>query len=109
MVPLAIHKRVWTWLCVYPIDESTSKWKKLVYIIFTLVILAANLSIIPASVAFAMKFVSTDLEGSLHALFQITACTGIIFAMFSGFILRHKISTIFEQLTEIYNRSKNQF
>lgn len=107
MVPLAVHRQVLTWCCVYPPDENTSKWEKLSFKAFAFVIFVSLLSTIAVSVAYIAKFMSTDLGGSLHALFQITAYTGLSYVALNGFILRDKITAIFSQLTQIYNESKN--
>lgn len=77
MIPLAIHKRVWTWFRVCPVDERTSNWKKLASTIFTLFAFLSVLSIIPVSSAYVYKFILNDLEGSLHALFELIGFTRI--------------------------------
>lgn len=109
MVPLAAHKRVWTWCCVYPADEHTSSWKKLVFIIFATAVFVCALSVVPASIAFGIKYASTDPGSSLHALFHIAGHSAMSYAIIIGFVLRHKITDIFEQLDRIYSKCGYSF
>lgn len=109
MVPLATHKLLWTWCCVHPVDEDASRWKKFACITFTFLLSIANLSVVPASVEFVIENVSDNPEAALHALFQITAYIGMIYANINGLFLRHKITAIFTKLTQIYEKSKTKF
>lgn len=104
MKPLEIHKQIWIWFCVCSADENTSEIKKSIFRVFTLIIILSDLSVIPASVIFALNNLSTDLDGCLHALFQITAYTGISYSMISALILRKKIRSLFDNLTLIYKK-----
>lgn len=106
MIPLAAHRQVWTWCCVYPIDENSSKWQKFIYIIFTLTIFLAIISVVPVSVAYIIRYMSDDPKGSLHALLQISAYTGISYVAINAFIVRLKIIAIFDGLSNIYEKSE---
>lgn len=61
-----------------------------------------------ASGAFVVVFLSTDLDGSLQALFQVTVYIGLIYVVFVAFVVRQKITEIFNKLTEIYKQSKSK-
>lgn len=79
------------------------------FILFTFTVLGSIISVIPVSVAYVMRYISVDLKGSLHSLFQITAYMGISYVAMIAFILRHRIVEIFDELSNIYNQSKRQF
>lgn len=59
-----------------------------------------------ASAIFFLKFVSVDLNQSLYAMFQIAAYTNVTYIYIAAFLLRHKITAVFDSLTEIYEESK---
>lgn len=52
IVPLQATRRVLTWVYVYPTDKSTNKWKKQLYISFSLIIFVTNFCGLAASIAF---------------------------------------------------------
>lgn len=106
MVPLATHQKLWTWCCVCPADENTSEWKKWAFKIFTFILFMGNLSLIAGSILFVCKYVSTDLEGVLHALFQITAFTALCYVTIIEILFRQEISAIFETLKGIHQKCK---
>lgn len=100
--PLVTNRRVLTLLCVCPVDKSVSNWKRLCYGIFTLFVITSNLCGFVASSLFFVKFVSSDLEMSLHALLQICALTSATYMSIIGIVSRKKIGAIFENLWQIY-------
>lgn len=106
ITPLPTTRCVLTWLAVYPSDKRASKWRKLASIIICLSILITNVFSLIASIAFFVTFISTDLEGSIYASFQITGLLPLPLAMLISFVLRAKIIAIFEKLTKIYNNRK---
>lgn len=107
MIPLVAHQRVWTWLGLCSFDKNTSKWKEFAYFMFYFTLFLSFVGVILASVAFVMIFLSIDLEGSLHALFQVSAYTGLVYVTAVAFFVRHRITHIFEKLTVIYRKSKS--
>lgn len=104
---LETNQRVLTWLCMHPPDESATAWKRMAYIIAALIIFAVLLSATIAHIVYFLKFVSTDLEGSLVALMIIDGMIGFVYSFVTAFNLRYKIQTIFENLTSIYEASKD--
>lgn len=106
MTPLKTHSRIWTWLCVCPQDKNASRLKKVACIIFTSAIIAFDFSAIVASVAFIVKFLRSDFEGCLHALFQFIGYTAITAIMILALISRRKICWIFDELTKIHQKCK---
>lgn len=106
MKPLETTKRVLTWLCVCPADESTSIKQKKMYAIFTFMVCFSCISGFLGSVAFFIKFMKSDLENSLIALIVLAACAAIIIGIIVAFLFRHKINEIFEDLSTIYSACK---
>lgn len=109
MQPLATNMRVLSVLCIYPVDEGTSRWKCLTYILITVFVFFGNLSGFITSVAYFLKFVSNDFESSLHALLQICAFIGATYGLVVGLLSRYKFRDIFTRLTQIYDASKYTF
>lgn len=106
MTPLKTHKQIWTWLCVCPPNKNTSKWKRVAYMILASAIIAFEFTAVIASLAFIVKFMRTDFEGCLHALFQCIGYVGITAVMIIALISRRKIFWIFEELTKIHQKCK---
>lgn len=103
--PLETNRQVFNWLCVYPSDEETSKWIKFVHnmnIILTLIILIAIVSVI---LIFFIKFVSVELG---EALFAVSYSCLLYLLIIIGFLLRCKVTTIFNQLTGIHDECEYQ-
>lgn len=108
MEPLKINQQVLTWLCIFPANEATSKRKKLAYIGLALTTVVSMSIITLGSMVFFVKYVLTDLESALYALFQIFDCGGFLYACLVFYLSRHRIPSIFVNLAEIYRSSKNQ-
>lgn len=103
---LAVNRRVLTLLYVCPTTEGTNKWKEIFYIVFTTLTTAANVCGFIASSFFFGKFVTTDLESSLHALLQMAALGAATYMLVVGLFSRHEINEIFNHLKKIYDESK---
>lgn len=101
---LPTHRIVWTLLCVYPVDEKVSKWKKWAVSLFPLISFAAHISLIASSIAYILEFVWIDLESCLIAFGQFVAFSPIVFVLPIAFLCRHKIVIVFEKLAEIHNK-----
>lgn len=109
MKPLVTNHRVLTWLSLCSADENTSKREKRCYILFAAINYFIFIFFLACSIAYFFTFIQTDLEKSLGSLFQIAACSGIIYMLIVIFFLRHKISAIFIKLSDVYKASKNLF
>lgn len=104
--PLHTTRRVLTWLCLYPADKNTSKLTKLAYIIVSSIVFTTCLYCSASSIVYFMKYVSTDSEEALYALILCIGVLPLIIAILIAFALRHKITVIFEKLTNIYDERK---
>lgn len=107
--PLVTNRRMLTLLCVCPVDHSVNTWKRLSYKIFTLFVITSNLCGLVASSLFFAKFVSSDLEMSLHALLQMCALTSATYMSIIGIVSRKKIGAIFENLWQIHKSGEISF
>lgn len=103
---LPTHRIVWTLLCIYPVDESVSKWKKWILKLFPLIAFASHLVLMASSLAFFIAFMRIDLEIALSAFGQLFAYFPMIFVIPIGIIRRHKFFAVFKQLDEIHIKCK---
>lgn len=103
---LPTHRFVWTLLCIYPVDESVSKWKKRILKLFPLFSYISHLSLMAASAMFIIEFIWIDLALSSHAFAQFAAYSPMIFVLPIGIIRRQKIFDVFEKLREIHSKCK---
>lgn len=108
MKPLARSQRILRWFSVYPINKKPSELQRILTIFSTMLIWFGNLCPLTASAFFFLKYFSTDFELSLYALFQVVALCGSTNALFVIFIQQRKIIKSFENLAEIYDKSKNK-
>lgn len=107
MEPLPTSRRVLTWLCIYPANETTSAQKKLVFAAYSLLVILALVAADVSSWMFYLKFVSVDLETSLMADFQIFGFAMELYIFPVMLLSRLKVKSTFESLAEIYDASKN--
>lgn len=106
MLPLPTNQRVLTWLCIRPMNTDENRWKKLFYIMFSITFVSMDLTGLFSSVAFFLINISTDLEESLYALFQISAFSGLTYMCIVAFLLRNEITAFLGTLSQIYDARK---
>lgn len=106
MRPLETNRYILTWFSIYPPAKNTSKWKRWMYISFTVFDLIILLLSIAAASAFFRKFVSTDLEASLMALMDLVGCLTMSYVIMVTFYQRQEFLIIFDGLTKIYDERK---
>lgn len=100
-IPLQYCRRVLTWLCLYTIDNKTSKQA---YVLFTMIITLVLMSCLISSIVHCSTFLSIDLEKSLYSLLQIASTASMLYVLVVGFLFRLKITTIIQQLSEIFEK-----
>lgn len=100
-------QQVLTWLCILPPENSTSVRKKRAFKAFAFTIVAILTSIFIAGVFFIRKFALTDFVKCLFSFSVCLSCACIIYVAIVSYILRSKILTIFETLSEIYDTCKS--
>lgn len=106
MKPLETNERVLIWLCAFPIDKSTSKWEKCIYIIFTLCVIMTHLLSLIFSSVFIHQNVSINLEETLFSLFHTFSSASMLYQSIATVFLCHKLAAIFKTLANIYDASK---
>lgn len=97
MKPLETNKQMLKWLYLYPMDKSTSVWKKLAYLSWALTF-SGHLS--------ALWLRVCHLEKALFELFQIFGSSNQSYMFMIAFFMRHKIADIYKHLAMIYDASK---
>lgn len=106
MEPLLTTKWVLTWLSVYPATESTSKFKKMAYTMFTVADYVGHLCGVFSHFAYFLKYLSTNLEDAIFAFMGAITFIGLIYIMAMLSLQRHQISDIFRKLSKIYRLRK---
>lgn len=106
MQPLETTRRMMTWLCMHPADESTTPQQKLAYVTHTLVILFFHLVSFVASFVFFVKYVSIDFNGAIFAFMIGIGELGLIYFLIAAVLMRHQIESIFSSLSTIYESSE---
>lgn len=106
MKPLVTNRRMLTWLCLYPNEETSTNRKKIARIVFSVANFIFVLSFFASSVAYLVEFVSIDLRHSLYALLQIFGGATVLYILVIAFHLRHKFPALRENLSQIYQECK---
>lgn len=107
MEPIHSIKRILIWLCMCTADKSSSIWLKRAHFVFALITFILTFSGFAAHVAYMYEYLSVDLDGSMFAFLGLIGFTDASFIMIIiVFFLRHKISILFDTLSEIYDASK---
>lgn len=107
MFPLPTQRRVLIWLCLYPPDEGTNVYQRNMHYVFASSTFGTMTMCLLGSVKYFYEFISIDLEESLYALYIAAATAGVIYMLIVGFLSKHKMVEIFNELAQIYDTSKN--
>lgn len=105
MKPLKSLRKWLKWLCVFPKTNDTSTLDKTWCAIFTFIIFCGNLFAVIASAAFISKYMKSDLQKTLYALFQFGSFFIMSYTMVMVLFVRGKIVEMFEKLSDIYTKS----
>lgn len=108
MKPLATTRQMFTWLCICPIENLSLK-KQFCCICFTLMIISALCSLMIASVAYAIKFISIDIENALYTVGQIFCWFPVLYSFITALTKRLDINMLYTKLDEIYAARKYYF
>lgn len=104
MKPLVTNQRLLMSLCAFVDDRPTRVWKRYAFVLFTVLVFVGNVSVTISSAIFVWKHLSTDLEQSLCALYQVCGNTAVSCLVIIEILMRHKTTTTFERLSEIYDQ-----
>lgn len=106
MKPLQTNQQVLTWLSMHPVDKSTSKSKRMLYIAFTIInVILTLVTVISSATSFAI-YITSDIEASLYAVFQFAANIAVFNLIAVGMVYRHRVASIFRNLAKFYATSK---
>lgn len=105
--PFETAKKAFTLCSGLPLDRGTSWPKRSLCIIFTIVAFLSQMCAICAHIGFVVKFISINLEQSLFAISAIIILFSIAYIILVGLFLRPKMLIIFENLSEIHEKSMN--
>lgn len=109
MQPLATTLQMMMWLCMCPVDDTTTRRQHFAYVAHTLAILIICLIGITTGLAYCITFISIDFDGAVFGFMAAIAEFGIIYALIAAIKMRHEIEHIFTGLSSIYKSSKFQF
>lgn len=107
MIHLQTNRLVLKWLCIQPMDEGESPWKRFYHAIFTFIQLTMNVGMFATSVVFAWENIYIDLQVVLYALFQMACSFAVIYMWIVAFLLRGKIAAFLGTLSEVYDARKH--
>lgn len=102
MRPLYSIRQILIWLCVYP-DRRSSKYRT---ILMVLIAFVSNIIALVGSIAYFIKFLPSDLEKCLYAMYQIAAMIPLVVIILVLFGKRKEMKCIFQDLETIYNKCK---
>lgn len=100
-------QQVLSWLCILPPEDSTSVRKQRAFKVFTFAVVAHLASGSIGGVIFIRKFALIDFENSLFSFCICLGCACMVYVAIVAYILRSKILTIFENLSEFYDTCKS--
>lgn len=106
MKPLEASYHVFTWLCVCPTDGS-NELKKFKNYLFTIIAFLVVISALFASLAFILSYLTTDLENSLCAGYQVSGLVSALYTLIMAYTQRNKIIKCFEDFQQFYDSCKS--
>lgn len=108
MQPLVTTRRLMTWLSMCPrADKSPNARPKKAYVVaHTFTVLSLNFIGFIAPIAFCLKYISIDFNGTTFAFMIIIAEFGVIYFLIIAILMRHHIDSVFTSLSAIYKSSK---
>lgn len=68
--------------------------------------LILNLMLTLASLAYALKFLSTNFESAVFAIMQFIGEFGVIYILIVAILMKNQMVDIFKNLSTIYKASK---
>ncbi|XP_031638775.1 uncharacterized protein LOC116350919 [Contarinia nasturtii] len=108
MKPIPTAQQMMIWLCQLPPENSTSVWKKLAYIGFTIVMTLAQFTLSLASVAFILKNGTNNFEQTLFAACVFISALGAVYIELEIVFMQHRFSNILKNLATIYGANKHE-
>lgn len=107
MKPMVTIRHLLMWLSMCSADKSSAKGEQLPYIGLTFANITCQIGFFLAGSAFAKKYLSINVIVALFALIHVIGISSMIYTFTVIYSTRHKIDTIFEKMSMIYEESKN--
>lgn len=104
MKPLKIYRMVLTKLSMCQSDVYESQREEVIRILFNCIFFVIIVSYALSSAVFIWK--TDDLEEKLYAFFQICGSLVMIYPFIVMILLRRKIASIFDELSELFDECK---
>lgn len=108
MIPLETNQLILTWFYAFSSDEADTKLRKILRLIFSLNVTVTHFLTMAAGGLFISKFISTNLEEAIFALFHTIAFFNMLYQCICIIILRREFTEMMKSLAKIYNESENK-
>lgn len=106
MQPFSTFKNILVLLNILPSSDGTNLRAKIFNFSFScFVLITLFLSFLSSSVYF-FKFVKSDMENSLYALWQIFAYISPIYTWIAAYLMQKRFINVFTQIEDIYKLGK---
>lgn len=102
---LSTNKLIMEWLCMLPAEESSTQKQRVMNYLTALFTLTFNTSCAAANATYFWMNLN-NMNQSLFSLFGVLGCCDIVYVEIMAFILRYKMASIYQQLTDIYKLGK---
>lgn len=106
MRPFETFQQTFILLGGHPRFDGPNIIIKMSYIFLVLSIFTFQFLSALSDAVFIYKYIGTDLEGSLCALFQFAATSDAVYMICNGYINRKKVMKIIESFEQVYQASK---
>lgn len=103
---LAIHRRIFTWLQIFPFANGTPRKIRLISAAFSISVLLIHFLALLSSAIYFYENVLNDKNYSISALFCIILLSGFgstLYNLIVAYIIRDKIQNVFDRVQEIYD------
>lgn len=101
MEPLDTNRKLFTWLCIYPI---ANQYEKFVKIIFCSIMILIVITVFVSGIFFVCKHLSIDMASTLFALVQIIGSIDLFYTLIISYIFSESIVEIFVDLCGIFEK-----
>lgn len=106
MEPFKTNRKLLTWFCLCPADETANNWTKIGYITTTILTNLPLTFMLITSVIYFLTYFKIDIAESLYGFFQIGGTLSLLYGFWAVLFSRNKMKAIFDDLSEIYRASK---
>lgn len=106
MVVFETHRQIFTLLCILPTPTNHGKRLKCLNICLNLLsVMSLSVSLI-ASAHYFIKFIDTDLKGSISAIFTSFISMGVLYTHSVAYLYRHRVKTVLDGFQACYDSCK---